>query len=485
MKIKKIELRNSPFFGNKEFVFENSSGKTYDNIVLAGENGSGKTQLLNIIYDFCNLSLSGKVDNEIRIFTVKFSQDEMNYIQNNIRESLKLSNPNGIFFVIQDFSVQSNTWNRIKIKYESIDVDGGLKEIELNSSWFCNDIDRYFLFRSIFSSVEINYDPGKASSVTAKEVDEEIKKSLRSSNNLATEIQQLLIDIQSNDANDLLMWVNEHPAEIPPEDIKNVRIKRFKSAFSNVFDNLNFFKIINEVSNKKVIFKKDDHEIDIGSLSSGEKQIVFRGAFLLQNQGSSKDCCILIDEPEISMHPIWQTKIFDYYRNLFIGESGNQTSQIFMATHSQYVLKSALDDSLNTMILLLKNCNSGVEISHISAPLVLPVITSAEINYHAFNILSNDYHIELYGYLQNKVARLNGNVECSVKECDTFITQQKDYDVTRHFKPSLHRSRNGHVTTYDALPAFIRNAIDHPSTPRTFTTEELRTSIELLMRLCR
>ena len=43
MKIKKIELRNHSFFGNQEFVFAKNNGDVYDNIVLAGENGSGKT----------------------------------------------------------------------------------------------------------------------------------------------------------------------------------------------------------------------------------------------------------------------------------------------------------------------------------------------------------------------------------------------------------------------------------------------------------
>ena len=180
-----------------------------------------------------------------------------------------------------------------------------------------------------------------------------MEASIRSGTDLATEIQQLLIDIQANDANDLFIWVEEHPGEVPTEDVKSKRITRFKNAFATVFQNLNYCKIANEENNKKVIFKKDNQEVEI-SASSGEKQIVFRGAFLLRNQQSSKGCCILIDEPEISLHPIWQGKIFNYYRNLFVDEHGSQTSQIFMATHSQYVLKSALDNNLDTLILLLK-----------------------------------------------------------------------------------------------------------------------------------
>ena len=129
-----------------------------------------------------------------------------------------------------------------------------------------------FLFRSIFSTVEINYDPKEAKSVTAKEVDKEIEKSIRSGTDLATEIQQLLIDIKANDASDLDLWVEEHDGQVPPANVKNKRINRFKNAFATVFQNLNFYKIVNDGTNKKVLFKKDTHEVEISALSSGEKQ---------------------------------------------------------------------------------------------------------------------------------------------------------------------------------------------------------------------
>ena len=59
MKIKKIKLVNNTFFGTTEFDFTDSNGQVMDNIVLAGENGCGKTQLLDIIYDFSNLPTVG------------------------------------------------------------------------------------------------------------------------------------------------------------------------------------------------------------------------------------------------------------------------------------------------------------------------------------------------------------------------------------------------------------------------------------------
>lgn len=108
-----------------------------------------------------------------------------------------------------------------------------------------------------------------------------------------------------------------------------------------------------------------------------------------------------------------------------------------------------------------------------SAPLVLPSITAAELNYVAFDIVSNDYHIELYRHLQQKVARSLGKLSCSVKECDTYNTQPSEYIVSHN------------TTTYSSLTTYIRNAIDHPDPNRAFTEDELRCSIELLIKLCR
>ena len=48
---------------------------------------------------------------------------------------------------------------------------------------------------------------------------------------------------------------------------------------------------------------------------------------------------------------------------------------------------------------------------------------------------------------------------------------------------NLHR--NGHVTNYETLSTYIRNAIDHPDPiNRPYTSSELQRSIELLIAIC-
>lgn len=61
---------------------------------------------------------------------------------------------------------------------------------------------------------------------------------------------------------------------------------------------------------------------------------------------------ILIDEPEISLHPKWQQKIVKVYEN--IGEN----NQMIIATHSPHIVSSVKSESLK---LLIKS-EDGIEI---------------------------------------------------------------------------------------------------------------------------
>jgi hypothetical protein len=95
----------------------------------------------------------------------------------------------------------------------------------------------------------------------------------------------------------------------------------------------------------------------IGQLSSGEKQIVFRGGFMLKDKESSKGSIVLIDEPEISMHPTWQIEILDFYKALFVNSGQNLSSQLFVATHSPFILHNP--NRTNDKVIILTKQRNG------------------------------------------------------------------------------------------------------------------------------
>lgn len=88
---------------------------------------------------------------------------------------------------------------------------------------------------------------------------------------------------------------------------------------------------------KKITVKtKDDREIALGTLSSGQKQLLM--IFLSTLVANNKP--ILIDEPEISMHVDWQSELVDDMHQL------SPSAQIIIATHSPEISASVNDDKL-------------------------------------------------------------------------------------------------------------------------------------------
>lgn len=445
--ISKIKWKNHFILGNLELDFTKDDGEIYDTIILVGENGTGKTTILDTISDFLNLGsvtpfdyIEYKIEDDIfRIFYTNRDDHKEGWHQ---RELLKTGEKKKVY---------SNKYNR-----KPIDDD-------------LEDIRHYGI---AYSKARSGFKTNIVKSSTTEQID--INKYNDDEKEDFTNIKQLLVDLSSQD-NAEWMRITKNGVDINFEEFKNQsKLYRFELAFNDFFDRMEFKEVDETDPNeKKIIFNKNGKNIPVDSLSTGEKQIVFRGTQLLRNMNSLKDGVVLVDEPELSMHPRWQEKILDYYRKLFIKDN-IQLAQMVFATHSEYVIKSALQNLQNALIIVLKEKDNIIVPVRITAPSVLPTITSAETNYLAFNIVSIDYHIQLYGYLQAKEQKHG------IKECDNYIKDHRLYDANKYGKSSQYKN-----TQYETLSTYIRNAIDHPDSGNTYTKEELRTSIEFLIELCK
>ena len=461
MKIAKIKWKGHPILGDLELDFTNKEGIPYDTIIFAGENGTGKTTVLTSISDFLNG------------YSIDFEYIEYQ-IDNEIYRAIPPTQKSYYGY-----------YNLLLPDKTIIEVNSG-KNRNGNSSSnpsIDEDFRNIRFYGCVFSKARADYRTEKIIGTTTKQLDIE-NKDIDTEDNF-TSIKQLLVDIEGEDnakfkedskereelRNPPIYWSNFNPSS---------KMYRFSNAFDKFFENkIKYGKIESKSAEKVILFEKYGRDISIDNLSTGEKQIVFRGAFLLRNLQKMKGGTIFIDEPELSMHPKWERKILQYYKDLFT-EDKELKSQLFIATHSEYVLKEALSqnkENENNLVIVLKDDVGQIEGNRIdSLSLSLPVITSAEVNYHAFDIPSIDYHIELYGTLQN---RFNLRI---VKECDKFIKESNFYNKEIHYKIWEYKT-----TTYETLPSYIRNSIDHPDSDANqgFNEDELRKSITLLQKLLR
>ena len=60
--IKTIKWKNSNVLGNLEIDFTKHDGTAYNTVVIAGENGTGKTNILETISTFLNLGSFSPLD---------------------------------------------------------------------------------------------------------------------------------------------------------------------------------------------------------------------------------------------------------------------------------------------------------------------------------------------------------------------------------------------------------------------------------------
>lgn len=453
--LKKLRWNNHYSLGNLELNFTRTDGTAYNTIVLAGENGTGKTTILETLSTFLN-GLS------IKPF-----------------EYIEYEAAGTDYHIIPDNRNWHAGFHKRAIvgteEYE--DVNTGRHN---NENIMRNDAKDIRHYGFAYSKARSGFNTGQVKSITTLQVDAEKFEPDEEDN--FTRIKQLIVDIeQQDDASWRAETLQKNVSDQKYEDFVIRRSKgyRFQKAFNEFFGDVKYKGIDNSsAQEKKVLFEKHGIPISVDQLSTGEKQIVFRGAHLLRNVNNITGGIVLIDEPELSMHPMWQKKILQYYRGLFTANDDLQTVQMIIATHSSYVIQEALKDQDNVLVIVLQDNNGVIEADRITAPGVLPQITPAETNYMAFHVPTIDYHIELYGWLQRKNGDLN------VKQCDDYIKSQTQYDPSKHSKNSAY-TNNGHTITYDTLPTYIRNAIDHPDPARSFTDEELKMSIELLMELCR
>ena len=350
MKFRNITFENHPILGNCQFDFTNIDGSTVDTIIIAGENGCGKTVLLNELFEYNPTTLSqtkvGIVKTEIEL-----TEDEC-LIVNNLPEVQRIF-PEGIstsrIMIIQDFNIKNN-WEQINIYIDKHSIPGHIFSSLQN------------IFKKIYSNVEINFMPNQIRTVTSKNIDQENSLSLKSEKNLATDITQLLIDINTLDNGELAYWVKTHIGQVPPQDMVSIRMKRFINAFHSMFETKRFKAVENINGQITVIFEEYGKEMSIDKLSSGEKQIVFRGGFLLKDKKSLEGAYILIDEPEISLHPKWQLKILPFIKKLFTNDRGRQTSQIIVTTHSPFIIHNSNRQN-DKVIILQKSTEGNIEVA--------------------------------------------------------------------------------------------------------------------------
>lgn len=140
-------------------------------------------------------------------------------------------------------------------------------------------------------------------------------------------------------------------------------------------------------------------------------------------------------------------------------------NQIFISTHSPYIVKKSLNGNRNNFQLTRKE-NDLVTVTKAETTKIFgdKSPTWGEINYFAYALVTIEFHNELYGFLEaNKKSELYG-----LKKTKTW----KD-------------ARPGKGEEVVSLQTYVRHSIHHPENTlnEPFAEEELKRSIEEMLAL--
>ncbi len=368
MKVIRVTVEGHPVLRDFELDFRDSSGNAASNVILAGENGVGKSVILDLIANLSSLTFVRKKQSLKTRFHLHFDREELDQLFKDaveyMKETKSLSSQHAQIqlqdikpiVVLGNNGRRGGEWDQFELQF--IKISG--EPFPIRGDYFSRPAAKSF-FRTIYSSAEINFEHQAIKHVTTEDIDRVSEGPIRSAGNLATQITQLLVDIQALDDSAVANWVRENPSKAPPAEVMDIRMSRFKRAFSFMFPRKRYVGVLNSSGGKEVQFSEDTRQMSINNLSSGEKQIVFRGSFLLKDRSSLRKAVVLIDEPEISLHPNWQMKIIEFYRKIFEDNNFSQGAQLIFATHSPFVIHSSVDEKI---IILEKDQNGSPRVSN-------------------------------------------------------------------------------------------------------------------------
>jgi len=304
MKIGGLHIVNHPFFGTMDIDFTDPDQNPLNTVVLAGINGSGKTTLLQFIQEVIQKWVTYHRDHTVFVLFTPFEANIMESSERKRKMSAGLEMAENPFSRYSEKVIDKSREDLPKIIFLPSEVN--------------------------FNTIEITNKPYSYKYRFFNQLNEKIAKSI-------PDYFGTLIDKK--------VYENE---DIPPKESIRQVCKEINAVFEKLELESEIIGLKKDGSRMPVFRNKSGKEFDITGLSSGEKQLFFRVMSLKMLEANNS--IILVDEPEISLHPAWQQKILKVYENI------GKNNQVIVATHSPHIIASTAKENVK---ILVRNEDAG------------------------------------------------------------------------------------------------------------------------------
>ena len=324
----------------------------------------------------------------------------------------------------------------------------GLAETELDISkgeatksiW--EQLKNYLPLYSLFQSDRKNSDGDDEVQDPLKEA----VKQILSDSSLKTKFSEIAIEVEKK-----------------LKEVSDKTLEKLKEMNPEIADSLNPVIPTAESLKWADVFKNvsiaGDEEIPINKRGSGVKRLVLLNFFRAEAERRKTEEKIpsivyAIEEPETSQHTEHQRRLISAFLTLV----GTANTQVIITTHSPTLVKE-----LEFKHLRLIKLTSSVKTIETVSPHTLPYPSLNEVNYLAFSETTEEYHNELYGYIE---------LEGKINDFKSGRTQIDYVKVEKGAKKTIRLT----------LTEKIRHQIHHPENKENtkYTDIELRQSIDLM-----
>jgi len=176
----------------------------------------------------------------------------------------------------------------------------------------------------------------------------------------SSEVFQNDIKKISNDIQTFFLEFAKENENLSFKEIKEKAINDINSTFENLELVTKFKGLSDDIKQEPIFENLNSDNIKLKDLSTGEQQLYIRA--LGFKMMKLKNSIILVDEPELSLHPNWQNSILEIYQK--IAKEGD--NQLIITTHSPHIINST---SYKNLIFLIEENNKIVSKKFNSPPL--------------------------------------------------------------------------------------------------------------------
>lgn len=367
-----------------------------------------------------------------------------NLLQNKNNELQKIVKENNVTCSNQTINAVMRTaiWQHFSSNLQLQEIEIDVTKGDTKSIW--DKLQTYLPLYTLFQSDRKNSDG-----------DDEVQDPLKKA------VEQIL-----NDAT-LKAKFDEIATEVKAklQDVASRTLSKIQEMNPEIANSLNPVIPATDSLKWKDVFKNvsiaGDENIPINKRGSGVKRLILLNFFRAEAERRKlaeniPSIIYAIEEPETSQHTEHQKKLIKAFLDL----SNTQNTQVIITTHS-----AALVKELEFQHLRLVKSDSSTKTIEKVLPNRLPYPSLNEVNFLAFSEITEEYHNELYG----------------------FIELEGEMTNYRNRKPTIpyNRLKKDGVTIVVenvVLTDYIRHQIHHPENTNNtrYTFQQLKDSVDLM-----